>query len=462
MASSLATLGYAVLGLLWEVFCIMLPLMPPNSGPNLTLDKAPTLILLVLLSLTGSGMVGPALMTLAGRRASTTNGVMTLILAPALGYGLYGTTIVATTMALGLWERPYRLMAMFLLVIGYMIVALTCGMYSVMYLLRTGKTEVLLVGGLGQGEARPPTKEDDANFDKRAFIRSSVLSLFFALSFFGLAFNFLTLFFAARESVALQILALLIYQFVAHIVFKKLITSFTLKTLSNEIRLVAHPALAGIFEAIAELFLAFSFPAAKNPAVLVFAVVMETLLFCSMLRKLHLGWARLEGRLLGKGQQGIIMPEDLVDMGEADERTAYEVGGLKLVLHRRVVSFGVLFLFEWGAMIAFGVSYAAMCFGGNARYFNFGSNADGTCTAGEYLAPVLGSFATALIHLGIFLPARKYLLRVYKLDPWELALAWACRTCAMVVLVMPLTVGEIVTLWIEHYDLAGFSADMLK
>mgnify|MGYP000182686773 CR=1 FL=1 len=47
MASSLATLGYAVLGLLWEVFCIMLPLMPPNSGPNLTLDKAPTLILLL-------------------------------------------------------------------------------------------------------------------------------------------------------------------------------------------------------------------------------------------------------------------------------------------------------------------------------------------------------------------------------------------------------------------------------
>ena len=238
--------------------------------------------------------------------------------------------------------------------------------------------------------------------------------------------------------------------------------------------------MVSIFEAIAELFLAFSFPSVTNYGVLVLAVLMETLMFVATARHFFGAWMSIEERVIGvvlPKKAAAVTPLELQahdgeddresvgthsDLNDTDERTAWAIGGLELVTTRRAAGFGVLLIFEAASAITFTACFAAMCFGVNAIHFPFGSLPNGTCTLGEFFTPVCVATGTAIIHGVVFHFARRHMQRHWNVDPWRLGWDWVRANHVLVGMIMPTTIAEITVLIFGPYDVTGFARTLLS
>ena len=411
------------------------------------------------------------------------------VLAMAVPSGVYSFTsasLLAVFQISGVFFRPWSALQIVAIACLFFLIPMPLTAAIVIRLVRDRKATLL---------------DDDAGvFNERAFLWAFVLMTAGIVVFFLIAFVFLTLFHAARETAGLQLFAMLVYQIVAHVLFKKTYSLYALSSLSESQRLRTYPAVVSVFEAIAELFLAFSFPSVRNYGLLVFAVIMETIMFIVPVRRMHEGYMNIENkftglffrskkarvipmpgtpksrsassrqsgrtqsssRTSGRSEVGMEEPAPVEAVGEGDEEQAWAVGGMMLVNKRRVASFGALFIFEFLSAMTFALFFGLMCFSHNARFYGFGSHADGTCTAGEYALPVSVSVGTALIHVVVFVYVRRFLIRTWTLDPWALCVSWIKNNLIFIGVTIPVTVAQIVVLLEAHYDMSGFARSVVE
>ena len=444
---------------------LLLPVLHSHNG--LSFSQLPILIHVVFVVAAVTGIIHPWLCTVSGHVPASIALRAAAFAVPILPFVLATLACYLSVMASGHWERPWAVLAVLHGAAAWTYAALPSGVLHMVWMIRTGRTT------------------GPASFQLRPFLRSGIIGLILALSFFVTAFVFLSLFEAARNEIALQLIALFLYQVVAHVLFKRIFGPFALKTLDDGRRLDAYPAMVSIFESIAELFLAFSFPSVTNYGVLVLAVLMETLMFVASARHFFGAWMTIEERIIGvmlPKKAAAIAPLELErrgssisrmsvtdsvvsaqsDLNDADERTAWAVGGQELVTTRRASGFGVLFIFEAASALTFTASFAGMCFGVNARGFGFGSLPNGTCTLGEFLTPVCVAVGTVLVHIVAFALARRHMQKHWNVDPWRLGWDWVRANYVLVGMIMPTTVAEIIVLIFAPYDVSGVARTLLS
>ena len=463
---------------------VALPMMPLHAKGGL--HTVPHWFHFWVLCIMVTSFHFPFACTIAGHRPATALGWLCGIGIPAVTYGFVGSGVLAATQMAGVFVRPWSALTMAGVACLYFVVPMPLAALLLIYMVRRGKT--LVEDG------------DDGRLNEKTFLTAFGLMTAGIVVFFLIAFVFLTLFHAARETAGLQLFAMLVYQIVAHVLFKKTYSLYALSSLSESQRLRTYPAVVSVFEAIAELFLAFSFPSVRNYGLLVFAVIMETIMFIVPVRRMHEGYMNIENkftglffrskkarvtpmpgtpksrsassrqsgrtqsssRTSGRSEVGMEEPAPVEAVGEGDEEQAWAVGGMMLVNKRRVASFGALFIFECLSAMTFALFFGLMCFSHNARFYGFGSHADGTCTAGEYALPVSVSVGTALIHVVVFVYVRRFLIRTWTLDPWALCVSWIKNNLIFIGVTMPVTVAQIVVLLEAHYDMSGFARSVVE
>ena len=383
-------------------------------------------------------------------------------------FALFALAIVPPVMLAGKWEPPWSAVGIVTSALFFLIAGAPMACVRVVKKMRARRAQ--------HGEAEVEREVE------RAIVISVMAGAFGFLLFFLLGFTFLLVFHALRRTAVLQLVAMLVYQLVAHIGFKKLLVPILLCKLPESMLLDAFAGMTVFYEIIAELFLSFAFPSVDSYFILVVAAFMEVFLFTTSVRRMHHGWARFEDRVIlslrskrtaaitpignvdDDGESEDMLPSTVTGtsngfaattttLGSKEEEKAFALGGNQLVAERRVTSFGALFLFELGSAITFTVFYTAMCFGPNAVYFQFGSEQNGRCNATDYFPPMIVAFGTFILHIFAFVPTRSYLIRNWQLDPWTLSLDWVRRSSHFVFVIVPSTVTQLVAFLLLHYGL---------
>ena len=429
---------------------MLLPLLPPHNG--LSLSQAPLLLHAAFSAAAATAYLYPWLCILAdtvAQNAWRRAAAFALPIAPAIGVALLACFFF---MGLRLWRAPWNSL--------FVLHGLTLTIYAA---LPVAMWNMRRVKSLWPAPG--------------ATTRAAVLGVACTALFLLTASIFLVLFAAAGASTALQLVAIILFQFVGHILFKGFLLSVAVKALPTDRHLRAHHALASAIDVTTQLFIAFSHTVADNAGVLVVTVAINTLFFVANGRHFFLHWMQFEHRIVKvllpstkkasidsaramppsseadshrERSSSISFPDDS-SVSEAFERVALELGGTELLSMRRATGFGVFFLIEVFASIAFATALAAMCFGPNARFFGFGTSPTGTCSSGDFLVPILVCAGSILLHTLLYIAIHRHIMSLCSLNVWVLSWRWIRANHVFIGMVVAAMLSKLAELALSQY-----------
>ena len=126
-----------------------------------------------------------------------------------------------------------------------------------------------------------------------------------------------------------------------------------------------------------------------------------------------------------------------------------------------LTTFGILFASEVIVVVVFITGFASMCFGPNARWYDFGSNPDGSCSAAEFVRPVATSAGTLAIHVLAYIGVCVFVRRRYNVSAWRPAWEWIEKYAVGIFAAVLIVFSQIMALFLRHYGVRSFMASLV-